>query len=53
MTQQPADEPEFDCHVCFVNAEEAAERAMLGWSGIVDYYREFRESCDHMTEGGE
>ena len=36
---------EFDCLDCLIRAEEAAEAAMLGWSGIVDYYREFRESC--------
>jgi len=41
-------EPEFDCPACFRLAEDAAEQAMLGWAGIVDYYQEFRASCDHL-----
>ncbi len=40
-------DPEFDCNACFLMAEEAAEQARLGWAGIVDYYQEFRDSCNH------
>lgn len=45
-----SDEPEFDCIDCLMRAEEAAEEAFLGWAGVVDYYREFRENCpDGLT----
>jgi hypothetical protein len=42
-----SDDPKFDCPDCFEMAEDAAEQAMLGWQGVVDYYQEFRASCDH------
>lgn len=42
-----SDEPEFDCIACLQHAEDAAEENYLGWSGVCDYYREFRGQCSH------
>jgi hypothetical protein len=43
-------EPDY-CLDCLVLAEEAAEDAMLGWAGIMDYYNELREGCVHEHSG--
>jgi hypothetical protein len=43
-------EPEFDCIDCLQRAEEAAQDAFLGWPGVVDYYREFRENCSDFPD---